>query len=111
MADKPAKARKTPFGWNKKWGRSDVDVAFHRSIAVATQNPLFVMLLDAIAEILTQVRRCGMALISSIDRGMGSRYQIFQAIQVGDVSAAHVATAAHLEDSAKIQRQVAGLLK
>lgn len=89
----------------------DADVAFHRSLAVATQNPLFVVLLDAIAEILIQVRRSGMALLSSIDRGMGFHNQIFQAVQVGDVAAARAAMEAHLEDSAVIQRQVAELLK
>lgn len=89
----------------------DADVAFHRSLAVATQNPLFVVLLDAIAEILTQVRRSGMALLSSIDRGMGFHSQIFQAVQAGDISAARAAMAAHLEDSAVIQRQVVELLK
>jgi GntR family transcriptional regulator, transcriptional repressor for pyruvate dehydrogenase complex len=89
----------------------DADVAFHRSLAVATQNPLFVVLLDAIAEILTQVRRSGMALLSSIDRGMGFHHQIFQSVQAGDSPAARAAMAAHLEDSAVIQRQVAELLK
>ncbi|WP_309711282.1 FadR/GntR family transcriptional regulator [Armatimonas sp.] len=86
------------------------DVAFHRSLAVATQNPLFVVLLDAIAEILIEVRRSGMALLSSIERGMGFHHQILAAIQAGDSLRARAAMEAHLADSEEIQKHVAGLL-
>lgn len=86
------------------------DVAFHRSLAVATQNPLFVVLLDAIAEILIEVRRSGMALLSSIERGMSFHQEIFDAIQRGDSETARAVMEAHLEDSDKIQQQVAEIL-
>jgi GntR family transcriptional regulator, transcriptional repressor for pyruvate dehydrogenase complex len=89
----------------------DADVCFHRALAVATQNPLFVVLLDTIAEILLEVRRSGMALLSSIERGMGYHREIFARVRAGEVAEARAAMEAHLADSAEIQQQVAELLR
>ena len=86
------------------------DVAFHRALAVATQNPLFVILLDTLADVLTDVRRSGMNLYSSVERGMGFHRTIFECVVRRDADGARITMEAHLTDSEKIQEQVAEML-
>ena len=84
----------------------DADVAFHRALAAATQNPLFVMLLDAIADILTEVRRTGSRQPEWVQSGIAHHAAILAQLAASDPAGARAAMAAHLEDAERIQQEV-----
>ncbi len=74
------------------------DLEFHRAIATATQNVLFLMLHDSIGEALVDVRR------KSFERGRGERVliceahrRILDAVAAHDPTAARAAMREHLE--------------
>ena len=85
----------------------EVDVAFHRTLAIATQNPLFVVLVDAISETLTDVRLRGMRLPGAIESGLTHHRAILEQVQAGSEAGARRAMEAHLMASQEIQQQAA----
>ncbi len=84
----------------------DADVCFHRALAVATQNPLFVLLLDAIADVLMEVRRSGTRLRGSVESGQRHHTAIFEEVRNQNEIGARAAMVAHLVESEEIQRRV-----
>jgi GntR family transcriptional repressor for pyruvate dehydrogenase complex len=81
------------------------DVAFHKALAEATHNALFVILLDSIATILYRVRELGTQLPGAADRAIAHHTAILSAIEAGDAHAARGAMHAHLLDSEAIFRE------
>ncbi len=76
------------------------DLEFHRILAQATGNPLFVFLMDALAELMYESRK------TTIGRGLNSRAvkghrAILQALHLGDPDAVAQAMKAHLDDAAE----------
>lgn len=78
---------------------SEHDVAFHRLIALATYNALFVLLLDSIGDILMEIRRRSLAVEGRKDRAVEEHRRIADALLARDVAAARQAMVDHLEDS------------
>ena len=75
------------------------DVAFHRAIAEATGNELFLVLVDSLSDVLLQVR---MATLGDRERGLQAleeHRRIAEALGRRDVDAAVEAMRAHLRDS------------
>jgi GntR family transcriptional repressor for pyruvate dehydrogenase complex len=81
------------------------DVAFHAAIARATQNPLFALLLDSVADIMLEVRRLGGQVPGSFENGMAHHRALFDRIKNQDVTGARQAMLAHLIDSEAIMRR------
>jgi GntR family transcriptional regulator, transcriptional repressor for pyruvate dehydrogenase complex len=77
------------------------DVAFHRAIALATDNELFLVMLDSIGETLLDVRRKGFNTDESISYATGAHNAILHAVAAGDVSGARRAMREHLQESAR----------
>lgn len=78
---------------------SRADVEFHRGIAEATGNDLFLVLVDSIGDVMYQMRR---ATLGDAARGrvaVDAHRRIAEAIASRDPEAARRAMADHLEDS------------
>jgi GntR family transcriptional repressor for pyruvate dehydrogenase complex len=78
---------------------SNLDVAFHRQIAVATGNPLFVVIIDSIEPALTEIRRKTLGSPGRPTRALRAHEQILERIVAGDAEGAESAMNEHLADS------------
>jgi GntR family transcriptional regulator, transcriptional repressor for pyruvate dehydrogenase complex len=72
------------------------DLEFHRRIAAATHNELFLILLDSIRSALIEIRRSNLSTGSS-PATLTQHRAILAAIEKGDAKAASSAMAAHLK--------------
>jgi DNA-binding FadR family transcriptional regulator len=75
---------------------SRVDVAFHRGLAEMTHNPLYVVMLDSIADVLLEVRRATMGNRKDVANGCAEHGRILSAIARHDPEAAAEAMRRHL---------------
>lgn len=78
---------------------AELDVAFHRAIAQATQNDLFPVLLDAIGPVLLEVRRRAFDDPELRSYAIEAHREILAAIAAGDADGARAAMRRHLETS------------
>jgi len=85
---------------------SELDVEFHRLIAQATHNPLFVVLLDSIGDVLLDVRRATMGISGRPQQGLKHHRAILARIRDRDADGARAAMREHLEDSEKAWRRL-----
>jgi GntR family transcriptional repressor for pyruvate dehydrogenase complex len=86
--------------------RAEADVRFHRDIAVATHNDLYVVLLDSIRDPLTDIRHATLRLAGPRPDAIKGHAAIIEAIVASDGTAARAAMARHLKDSAKALRRL-----
>jgi GntR family transcriptional repressor for pyruvate dehydrogenase complex len=78
---------------------SAADVTFHRAIAEATANPLFLVLVDSLGEVMFHIRK---ATLDDPARGrtaVAAHRRIAEALAVRDVDGAVAAMKDHLSDS------------
>lgn len=75
------------------------DVEFHRAIAAATYNELFVVMLDSIGDILLEIRRVTLVVPGRIPSGADYHRKILDRIAAHDVEGAEAAMQEHLTDS------------
>ena len=85
------------------------DVAFHTALAEATQNKLFVILLDSIAGIMLEVRRLGYNTPGVIERAIHHHSAILEQVVRGNPERARNAMRAHLEEAEDTMRLALGL--
>jgi GntR family transcriptional repressor for pyruvate dehydrogenase complex len=78
---------------------SAFDMTFHRLIASATKNMLFVVLLDSLGDVLLQLRRRSLSVPGRRDGAVAEHRHILDALTAGDVVAARAAMADHLARS------------
>ena len=78
---------------------SEHDVAFHRLIAVATHNPLFVILLDSVGDVLIEIRHRSLIIEGRKARAVEQHRQILEALMARDPRDAVAAMKNHLDDS------------
>ncbi len=81
--------------------RAEADVRFHRDLAVATHNELYVVLLDSIRDPLTDIRLATLRLEDHRPDAVAGHAAIVDAIAAGDPDAARAAMARHLAESAE----------
>jgi GntR family transcriptional regulator, transcriptional repressor for pyruvate dehydrogenase complex len=81
------------------------DVEFHRAVAHATHNELFVVMLDSIGDILLEIRRVTLAKPGRIRAGVAYHERILERIAAHDVEGADRAMREHLDDSIEAWRQ------
>ena len=81
------------------------DVGFHAALAAATQNPLFVVLLNSVADIMMEVRRLGLRVEDSRLGALEHHRAIFAAVEAGEESGAREAMGAHLAESEAVMRR------
>jgi DNA-binding FadR family transcriptional regulator len=75
------------------------DVAFHRAIAQATENELFVVLVDSIGDVMMGIRRATVARPGRVQVGIKYHGRILEALEGRDVDAAGRAMEEHLIES------------
>ena len=78
---------------------SEHDVSFHRHIASATQNVLFVVLLDSVGEVLMEIRRRSLMLPGRKEQAVQEHQRVLDAIIAKDINAARAAMEDHLGTS------------
>jgi GntR family transcriptional repressor for pyruvate dehydrogenase complex len=81
---------------------AEVDVEFHRAIAAATQNQLFGVMLDAVADVLRGSREAAFAAPGMLDYAVEAHSAILKAIEAHDEEAATGAMRAHLEHAREV---------
>jgi GntR family transcriptional repressor for pyruvate dehydrogenase complex len=84
---------------------SSSDVAFHRKLAEATHNELYVIMLDSIGDILLEVRRETLGVPGRIALGVKVHRGILARVEAGDVEGARAEMMAHLSDSERVWRE------
>ncbi|MGE5603594.1 MAG: FadR/GntR family transcriptional regulator [Nitrososphaerales archaeon] len=77
-----------------------LDVAFHSALAQATQNNLFQVLLDSIADVMITVRQLGYGTPGMPARALAYHTAIFQHVAAQDAGRAIAAMQEHLDESA-----------
>jgi GntR family transcriptional regulator, transcriptional repressor for pyruvate dehydrogenase complex len=87
---------------------SAADVAFHRGIAEATANPLFLVLVDSLGEVMFHIRK---ATLDDPERGrtaVAAHRRIAEALAARDVVGAVAAMRDHLDDSRDVYERRGG---
>jgi GntR family transcriptional repressor for pyruvate dehydrogenase complex len=82
-----------------------VDIAFHSALAQATQNELFGLLLDSVADIMVQVRHLGFAVPGATERTLRHHRAIFAQVERSDWEGARQAMREHLAEAEDTQRR------
>lgn len=78
---------------------SRADVDFHRAIAEATNNELFLVLVDSLSDILLHIRRATLDDPDRVDETLKQHQRIASALESRDPEAAVAAMRRHLDDS------------
>jgi GntR family transcriptional repressor for pyruvate dehydrogenase complex len=74
-----------------------LDVEFHRQIAVATQNELYLILLESIGDPLIAIRQGNLGVPGATEETLEYHARILDRIVAGDAAGAREAMAAHLD--------------
>jgi len=85
---------------------ADLDVEFHRAVAVATHNPLFIILMDSIGELLIGLRRFGLKDPLVRERARHRHREILDGVASRDPLKAEEAMSAHLDHAQNVFRRV-----
>jgi GntR family transcriptional regulator, transcriptional repressor for pyruvate dehydrogenase complex len=88
-----------------------LDLEFHRAIAVATDNDLYLLLLDSIGEALLEVRRDNLRQPPAVADALASHRAILDGIAARDTEGARRAMSEHLDNVAahwRTSRRAAG---
>jgi GntR family transcriptional repressor for pyruvate dehydrogenase complex len=80
------------------------DVAFHRAVAEAAHNPLFVIMLDSIGDVMLEIRRATLGIPGRPEKGITAHRRILACIAAHDQGGAREAMRAHLRDSERAWR-------
>ncbi len=73
-----------------------LDVEFHRSLALATRNELFVLLLDALVDTLMTFRRIALRDEGATERALRYHRAVYAQVRAGDASGARAAMLDHM---------------
>lgn len=80
----------------------DADVAFHRALARATHNELFLVLLDAMSDVMHVIREVGYGVSGSTASAIYYHRSLCEQIAAHDVAGAQRVMTAHMDDSERI---------
>jgi GntR family transcriptional regulator, transcriptional repressor for pyruvate dehydrogenase complex len=75
------------------------DVEFHRILARATQNELFLVMLDSIGDVLLEIRRATLGVPGRLQEGVAFHRRILDRVAAHDVEGADLAMREHLADA------------
>lgn len=87
---------------------AEADVAFHATLARATDNELFSIVLDSIADVLLQVRQKGAQISGTVQRAIHHHTAILARVKAHDAAGAQQAMRDHLEEARLTQMRVLG---
>jgi GntR family transcriptional regulator, transcriptional repressor for pyruvate dehydrogenase complex len=75
------------------------DVEFHRALARATHNELFLVMLDSIGDVLLEIRRATLGVPGRLQDGVAFHRRILDRVAAHDVDGAGAAMREHLADA------------
>lgn len=78
---------------------AQADLAFHRAIAEATGNELFLVLVDSVGDVLLDIRRATLVDPRRVDVALKAHRKVVRALQARDEPAAIDAMREHLDES------------
>ncbi len=84
------------------------DVAFHAALARATQNELFVIILDSLVEVMIEVRLLSLRVPGIVSEALGFHERIYESVEAGDIEGARAAMDAHMDQASEALRQAVG---
>ena len=87
------------------WALSDVE--FHRTICRLTHNPLYVIMLDSLGDILVEIRRATVYIPRRLPKLLVVHQNIYDAIATHDAAAARRAMRLHLQELERTWRKLA----
>jgi GntR family transcriptional repressor for pyruvate dehydrogenase complex len=85
---------------------SKADVEFHRTLATMTHNPLFTILLDAIGDVLLEIRIETMTIPGRPSKGLVAHREILAQVAAGNPEKARAAMREHLIESEALWREL-----
>lgn len=88
---------------------ADLDAEFHRCLAKSSHNPLLVILLDSIADILREVRRSVSKFPTISLKGLPHHRQILELVEARDIAGARRVMKLHLDQAREIQAAITQL--
>lgn len=86
------------------------DMAFHLALAAATQNELYVLLMESIAELLLEMRRKAFDLPGTAARALMHHEKIMATVIAGDADGARRAMEEHLMEAQMTQERLSAEL-
>jgi GntR family transcriptional repressor for pyruvate dehydrogenase complex len=95
-----ARPRSTREAWAK------MDYEFHDHVAIASQNPLFPIVLRSISEVLMRGRLMGVRLPDYQAKALHHHRNVYEAIRAGSAEGARAAMADHLREAEQTMRRV-----
>lgn len=90
---------------------AETDVAFHAVLARATQNELFSLLLDSLADIMFEIRLSGFDVPNTPTHALSDHRAIFEQVKAGNSEAAREAMRQHMIRGKEIQHQALAILQ
>ena len=75
------------------------DVEFHRAIAQTSHNPLFLIVLDSIGDVMLDIRRTTLRIPGRLEAGLVAHRRILKRIEKHDVKGAREEMRLHLADA------------
>jgi GntR family transcriptional repressor for pyruvate dehydrogenase complex len=82
-----------------------LDVEFHRALALATQNELYGVLLDAISDTLMSYRRLALRVAGTTNRALRYHRSVFEQVQAGSIEGARAAMREHMAEAEQTIRE------
>lgn len=77
----------------------ETDIAFHEALAVATQNELFLVLLNSIADVLIEGRRLALRVEETASRAQAHHRNVLDRVTAGDAQGARDAMHSHMDEA------------
>lgn len=102
LAAAAARATSKPGDWVEEVAVEDVE--FHRELARATHNPLYLVMLDSIGGVLLDIRRATVGIDGRAAQGVDHHRRILEHVASGDYVKAEIAMRDHLEEAEEAWR-------
>jgi GntR family transcriptional repressor for pyruvate dehydrogenase complex len=83
------------------------DVEFHRTVCQLTHNPLYVIMLDSINDVLLEIRRATVNIPRRLPKLLVAHERIYDAIVAHDAEAARRAMRSHLQELERAWKKLA----
>ena len=80
------------------------DLGFHYAIALASQNPLFVLLVSSLSDLMVEIRRAASPHLRAIKTALEVHQEIYAAIEAKDPNAARGYMVQHLDQIEELLR-------
>jgi len=85
---------------------ANLDVEFHQALAVATHNPLFIILLDSIGDMLLEIRYMSLRDPQTAPKALYHHRNVLEKVKSKDPTQARLAMVAHVDQSEDTMRGV-----